>query len=100
MVSADIWQLFEDCWEQERDKRPPMTEIAPRLVTDSIEANIKQPDWDETYSARFRRSVQEWPMLPSVSEIKHKILVMPTQGWGLKNLSRLRSTQRLNQDLD
>jgi hypothetical protein len=40
-----------------------------------IKAKVKQsqPDWDETSSARFRRSVQEWPLLPSIPEIQRRL---------------------------
>lgn len=52
-----------------------MNEIIERLISQPIGAEIRrsQPDWDEAYSARFRRSVQEWPLLPSILEIEQKI---------------------------
>ncbi|KAJ6585269.1 kinase-like domain-containing protein [Mycena capillaripes] len=73
--SVDIWQLLEDCWHRKADRRPVMTAIIQRLTTPPIGVKIEQsrPDWDETYSARFRRSVQEWPLLPSIPEIQRRL---------------------------
>ncbi|KAJ7926346.1 kinase-like domain-containing protein, partial [Mycena leptocephala] len=73
MISpAHLWMLLEDCWDQNPDQRPTMSKILFRLVSHPIAAKTtkSQPDWDETYSARFRRSVQEWPLLPSAPEIE------------------------------
>ncbi|KAJ7186086.1 kinase-like domain-containing protein [Mycena filopes] len=76
VFSANLWLLLEDCWTTSPDKRPTMTVVIQRLVGEGIGASVTraQPDWDETYSARFRRSVQEWPLLPSVLALERKIL--------------------------
>ncbi|KAF8211580.1 kinase-like domain-containing protein [Mycena galopus ATCC 62051] len=76
-ISPDFRLLIGACWHQEADKRPTMTAILRRLP---IAAKRKQsrPDWDPTYSARFRRSVQEWPLLPSIDEIKRRIFPYAT----------------------
>jgi hypothetical protein len=52
-----------------------MPAIIQRLTMPPIKAKVKQsqPDWDETSSARFRRSVQEWPLLPSIPEIQRRL---------------------------
>ncbi|KAJ7741665.1 hypothetical protein B0H16DRAFT_1564820 [Mycena metata] len=70
-----LWFLLDDCWKHSPGMRPAMNEIIERLISQSIGAEIRrsQPDWDEAYSARFRRSVQEWPLLPSILEIEQKI---------------------------
>ncbi|KAJ7139294.1 kinase-like domain-containing protein [Mycena epipterygia] len=70
-----LWVLIEDCWKQEPDKRPTATEITQRLVSPLIGATTagSDTDWDEKYSARFRRSVQQWPLLPSVAKIQGRI---------------------------
>ncbi|KAF7354931.1 Heat shock protein sti1 [Mycena sanguinolenta] len=70
MISMDLWLLLEDCWHQQADKRPTTSAISQRLSKQLIGGNINQsaPDWDDTYSARFRRSIQGWPLFPSVSE--------------------------------
>ncbi|KAJ6495966.1 kinase-like domain-containing protein [Mycena vulgaris] len=72
---AGLWTLLENCWAQISDQRPTMTAILERLVGLSIGAKTthSEADWDETYSSRFRRSVQQWPLLPSVSEVEHRI---------------------------
>ncbi|KAF7354918.1 Protein kinase domain-containing protein [Mycena sanguinolenta] len=76
VISPDLWLLLEDCWHQQIDKRPSTNAISRRLSMRPIGREIKEspPDWDDTYSARFRRSVQEWPLLPSVDEIERRIL--------------------------
>ncbi|KAJ7892378.1 kinase-like domain-containing protein [Mycena leptocephala] len=74
-IPQDLWLLVNDCWHQEPDKRPTITAALQRLVSPPIGAKVKEsrPDWDETYSARFRRSVKEWPLLPLVSDIEQRI---------------------------
>ncbi|KAJ7861778.1 kinase-like domain-containing protein [Mycena leptocephala] len=74
-ISSDLWCLLEDCWHPEADMRPKMPAIIQRLTMPPIKAKVKQsqPDWDETSSARFRRSVQEWPLLPSIPEIQRRL---------------------------
>ncbi|KAF7350032.1 Protein kinase domain-containing protein [Mycena venus] len=71
----DLWLLLEACWHQQTDRRPSPTQILRRLVGRPIRAKIKQSpsDWDDSYSARFRRSIQEWPLLPSIAEIEQRI---------------------------
>ncbi|KAF7354913.1 Protein kinase domain-containing protein [Mycena sanguinolenta] len=69
--------LLVDCWHQKADKRPTSSAILQRLLNHSAGEKIKrsQPsDWDGTYSARFRRSIQEWPLFPSIGEIERRIL--------------------------
>ncbi|KAJ7139274.1 kinase-like domain-containing protein [Mycena epipterygia] len=70
-----LWMLLQDCWEQKPEKRPTAPELIERLVSPPIGATTAQPeiDWNQTYSARFRRSVQQWPLLPSISQIEHRI---------------------------
>ncbi|KAJ6495963.1 kinase-like domain-containing protein [Mycena vulgaris] len=66
-----------------------MTEILERLVSPSIGAKVTQSgaDWDETYSSRFRRSVQQWPLLPSVIEVGHRIFKDDARDtWALRPL--------------
>ncbi|KAF7330808.1 Protein kinase domain-containing protein [Mycena venus] len=74
IAQEDLWLLLDDCWHQQAEKRPTMAAIIKRPL---IEAKIKQspPDRDDTvtYSARFRRSVQQWPLLPSIADIERKI---------------------------
>ncbi|KAJ6509033.1 kinase-like domain-containing protein [Mycena sanguinolenta] len=73
VISRDLWLLLEDCWHQQTDKRPTMTIISQRLSRQGI-GEESLPDWDDAYSARFRRSVQEWPLLPSVVEMERRLL--------------------------
>lgn len=75
--SVHLWLLLEQCWAARADRRPTMTSVLQRLVTEPIRARVEgsRPDWDETSSARFRlrRLVQEWPLIPSVIEVKRRM---------------------------
>ncbi|KAJ6558073.1 kinase-like domain-containing protein [Mycena capillaripes] len=75
MPLNSLWKLLQDCWEQEPVKRPKTAEIIQRLVSSPIGAKKGQcgTDWDETFSSKFRRSLQEWPLLPSVTAIERRI---------------------------
>ncbi|KAF7354991.1 Protein kinase domain-containing protein [Mycena sanguinolenta] len=80
LISPELWLLLDDCWHQQTDKRPTTAAIAQRLSRRPIGKDMKpsSPDWDDAYSARFRRSVREWSLLPSVDEIERKILSKTT----------------------
>ncbi|KAJ7783394.1 kinase-like domain-containing protein [Mycena olivaceomarginata] len=69
-----LWPLVDDCWRQKTDERPTMAVTLQRLrqpIGETI--NQSPPDWDDSYSAKFRRSIQEWPLLPSIAEIERRI---------------------------
>ncbi|KAJ7919572.1 kinase-like domain-containing protein [Mycena leptocephala] len=87
----ELWVLLDNCWQRKADKRPTMTTILRRLKRPPIGAKLTQsrPDWDETSSARFRRSVQEWPLLPSIPEIERRISSNTLDGTALVDLSTL-----------
>ncbi|KAJ7783392.1 kinase-like domain-containing protein [Mycena olivaceomarginata] len=69
-----LWPLVDDCWRQKADERPT-TAVTLQRLRQPIEETINQspPDWDDSYSAKFRRSIQEWPLLPSIAEIERRI---------------------------
>ncbi|KAJ7895957.1 kinase-like domain-containing protein [Mycena olivaceomarginata] len=69
-----LWLLIADCWRQKADERPT-TAVTLRRLRQPIGETINQspPDWDDSYSAKFRRSIQEWPLLPSIAEIERRI---------------------------
>ncbi|KAF7354934.1 Protein kinase domain-containing protein [Mycena sanguinolenta] len=72
----DLRLLVEDCWQQKAEKRPTSTTILGRLLRQSLGDEIKRshrPDWEFTYSARFRRSIQAWPLFPSIAEVEQRI---------------------------
>ncbi|KAJ7728912.1 hypothetical protein B0H16DRAFT_233408 [Mycena metata] len=76
-ISAEdgLWLLLQDCWNEEPTKRPRAIQIVERLRAPPIsakEAN-SSTDWDETSSARFRRSLQDRLILPSVATIQQMI---------------------------
>lgn len=79
-ISPDdgLWLLLEDCWSQEPTNRPGATQIIERLRAPPIAAKETQSsaDWDEKSSAKFRRSLRERSILPSVAGVERMIF-----GW-------------------
>ncbi|KAJ7489301.1 hypothetical protein FB451DRAFT_686485 [Mycena latifolia] len=67
-----LWDLLETCWKDKADMRPSATQIVDWLVSPLIRAKTTHSttDWDETFSSKFRRSVQVQPLLPSVTQIE------------------------------
>ncbi|KAJ7489234.1 kinase-like domain-containing protein [Mycena latifolia] len=65
----NIWELMHECWNAP-GLRPAAAEIVQRLVGPLIGAKSTHSgiDWDEMSSSRFRRSLQDWPLLPWVAE--------------------------------
>jgi len=74
-LDDNLWSLLQDCWKENPADRPDITQIIQRLISPPIGAKTTQStaDWDETFSSKFRRSLQEWPLLPSVTEIERRI---------------------------
>lgn len=71
LPSDELWNLIQDCWEQEYT-----TQILERLANPLIggtPALATVLDWDETFSSRFRRSLQGRQLLPSVAELEHRL---------------------------
>ncbi|KAJ7878749.1 kinase-like domain-containing protein [Mycena olivaceomarginata] len=69
-----LWKLLIDCWEENTGSRPPAPQIVERLAGSSIGATptlSAAKDWDETFTSKFRRSLQVQPLLPSVNQIEH-----------------------------
>ncbi|KAF8206954.1 kinase-like domain-containing protein [Mycena galopus ATCC 62051] len=74
-ISNVLWSLLEDCWHEEPTRRPGVTQIIERLRAPPIsakEAN-SSADWDETFSTKFRGSLQDQLILPSVATIQKMI---------------------------
>ncbi|KAF8210766.1 kinase-like domain-containing protein [Mycena galopus ATCC 62051] len=71
----DLWLLLQDCWEEEPTDRPRVAQIIERLRAPLIGAKESQSstDWDEKFSAKFRRSLQDRLILPSVAAIEQII---------------------------
>ncbi|KAJ6514519.1 kinase-like domain-containing protein [Mycena vulgaris] len=70
-----LWMLLQDCWHQTSVNRPAITQIVQRLVGPQIGAETAQTatDWDETFSSKFRRTLQDSPLLPSVTGIERRM---------------------------
>ncbi|KAJ7036274.1 kinase-like domain-containing protein [Mycena alexandri] len=90
----NLWLLIQDCWAQNSANRPSLTQVIQRLLSPAIGARETQSstDWDDTFSAKFRRSLRDFPLLPSVTEIKQKLFCdgMCSAGWqSIPNISPL-----------
>ncbi|KAJ6487870.1 kinase-like domain-containing protein [Mycena sanguinolenta] len=74
-INEDLWSLIQDCWKEESRDRPSMSQIVQRFIGPAIGAKVVESatDWDETFSSRSRRSLREWPLLPSVTVIERRI---------------------------
>ncbi|KAF8184572.1 kinase-like domain-containing protein [Mycena galopus ATCC 62051] len=75
-VLDNLWDLIQDCWEQNPDKRPTASQIVERLVGPLIQATTTQSttDWDKKLTARFRRSLQAQTLQPAINEIARELL--------------------------
>ncbi|KAJ7939112.1 kinase-like domain-containing protein [Mycena leptocephala] len=67
-----LWQLMEECWKEEWDTRPTAAEIIQRLIHSPIGAKPTrlEMDWGHTSSSRFRPSLHDCPLLPSITQIE------------------------------
>lgn len=74
IIPDGLWRLLQDCWEHDPGKRPKVDQIIRRLVNPPIGGNPTQsaPDWDETFSSKIRRSLQDWT-LPSVTGLERRV---------------------------
>ncbi|KAJ7689483.1 kinase-like domain-containing protein [Mycena rosella] len=70
-----LWVLLQDCWEATLTKRPNVKQVIERLVSPQIGARTMQSptDWDEAFSSKVRRSLQDWPLLPSVGGVERRV---------------------------
>ncbi|KAJ7883439.1 kinase-like domain-containing protein [Mycena olivaceomarginata] len=70
-----LWELMENCWDQNAQMRLTASGIVKRLAGPSIAAQTRTvaTDWDDKFTAKFRRSVQAEPLMPSVIQIEHML---------------------------
>ncbi|KAJ7047351.1 kinase-like domain-containing protein [Mycena alexandri] len=71
----NLWELLQNCWHGEAERRPSASEIVQRLIGPSIWATATSfaVDWDDTFTSKFRRSIQAQTLLPAVSQIEHML---------------------------
>ncbi|KAK7001927.1 kinase domain-containing protein [Favolaschia claudopus] len=68
-----FWELLEMCWDGEKEKRPSACGIAKQLIQPPIGAAMtpmESADWDDQFTARFRRSINMEPLLPTVNQLE------------------------------
>ncbi|KAJ7300978.1 kinase-like domain-containing protein [Mycena albidolilacea] len=70
--SDSLWELLQNCWVENAGMRPTAPQIVERLEGPSIRATTTSSttDWDDTFTSKFRRSLQTQPLLPSVTQIE------------------------------
>jgi hypothetical protein len=70
-----LWNLLQDCWEEQPTRRPTAGEIVERLMGPDIQATTTQStsDWDERFTSRFRRHFLGQRPLPSVLEFERLV---------------------------
>ncbi|KAJ7826998.1 kinase-like domain-containing protein [Mycena olivaceomarginata] len=70
-----LWSLLQDCWKKQFCDRPNASQIVERFVGPAIGARPTDAavDWDETISSKCRRSLQDWPLLPSITTIENRL---------------------------
>jgi hypothetical protein len=75
MCDDAIWVLLQDCWQQGPTMRPSVEQIIDRLFNPPIDAKTSQfaKDWDEMSTPKFRRRLQDRPLLPSITEIERRV---------------------------
>ncbi|KAJ7606528.1 kinase-like domain-containing protein [Roridomyces roridus] len=55
-----LWDLLQDCWDERPDLRPTASQVVERLEGPDIKAERAEstPDWDEKFTAKFRRNLR------------------------------------------
>ncbi|KAK7001925.1 kinase domain-containing protein [Favolaschia claudopus] len=71
-----FWELLAMCWEGDKARRPNAAGITTRLSEAPITTAmtpVESADWDDQFTARFRRSINMEPLLPSVNQLERMI---------------------------
>ncbi|KAJ6521959.1 kinase-like domain-containing protein [Mycena vulgaris] len=70
-----LWNLLQNCWEEQPAMRPTAAQIIERLMGPDIQATKTQStaDWDELFTSRFRRYLASRRPLPSFSKFERII---------------------------
>ncbi|KAJ7063874.1 kinase-like domain-containing protein [Mycena amicta] len=67
-----LWRLLQHCWDESIDKRPTADDLVERLQAPPIlatTATSQSTDWDETFTSKFRRSLQVQSLPMSTAQI-------------------------------
>ncbi|KAJ7653817.1 kinase-like domain-containing protein [Mycena olivaceomarginata] len=70
-----LWNLLQNCWEDNPKNRPVASEIIKHLMGDDIQATrtLSLEDWDDNFTSRFRRQFLDQQPLPTVDELEKMI---------------------------
>ncbi|KAJ7812488.1 hypothetical protein B0H14DRAFT_3752443 [Mycena olivaceomarginata] len=78
-----LWNLLQHCWEKKPELRPTTAQIVERLTGADIQAKqtLSTPDWDDTYTSKFRRKFLGQQPLPSIIKFEEVIFGHAQQTW-------------------
>ncbi|KAJ7063859.1 kinase-like domain-containing protein [Mycena amicta] len=91
-----LWRLLQQCWDESIDKRPTADDLVERLQAPPIlatTATSQSTDWDETFTSKFRRSLQVQSLPMSTAQIT-RAAIEPFQALDIEH------DTGLEQDLD
>ncbi|KAJ7050807.1 kinase-like domain-containing protein [Mycena amicta] len=73
MALDSLWELMENCWQQQVEMRPTASDLVEQLTGPVIGAKSASStrDWDEEFSSKFHRLVRAEIILPSIAQIEH-----------------------------
>ncbi|KAF8179042.1 hypothetical protein K438DRAFT_1843469, partial [Mycena galopus ATCC 62051] len=70
-----LWDLLQTCWNGRSEERPSAHQIVQRLEELSISATAatSTTDWDEKFTSKFRRGLQDRPLLPLATQLEEML---------------------------
>ncbi|KAF7346673.1 Protein kinase domain-containing protein [Mycena sanguinolenta] len=76
-ASQAVWDLIQDCWQENPQMRPTAAQIVERLLILPMQATAtlceSTTDWDDTLTSKFRRSLYPQPLFPTIAELESMI---------------------------
>ncbi|KAF8145830.1 hypothetical protein K438DRAFT_1922282, partial [Mycena galopus ATCC 62051] len=70
-----LWDLLQTCWCSQPEERPSARQIVQQLEDLSIPATAASStrDWDEKFTSKFRRGLQDRPLLPLATQLEETL---------------------------